>query len=470
MVKSKKEIHKCYKHPFKEARRRCFQCKKYICPECQIKKESHIFCSEKCIGEFKKLKRKEEIKTFVEKKGKPFLFRLIFYPSIIILLFISFFLYRQWLNSFDQNLVGTTQLQKVKKVKEIDWSSPSKIEILEPKDNLKIEENEIKVEGIAPKESLVGLYINSEKIDAIFSEEGRFNFEKVPLKKDENIIQVRYFDNYGNDAYSKAVIVKLVTKPSLKEIPIKEEPYFNPLLSTFLDLKQAKEGKKQILLTFDGGSNDNATDNIIEVLEKENVKATIFLTGEYIKRYPEKVKKLLEMGNIIGNHTYSHPHLTTYTFNEKQATLTGIKKEVVIDQLKRADEAFKSVTGRNMSPYWRAPFGEKNSEILKWAYEGGYRHIHWTPKLDTLDWVADESSSLFRQPKEILQRIISQAKKGDGFLDGGIILMHLGSERKDELRADTILKDIIRELKKEGYSFVTVEDTKWAKEKEPEQK
>lgn len=467
-IKEKTEkIYTCYRHPLKEAKRRCFNCKKYICPRCQVRIEGHIFCSKKCFKEYKKREKKEKLDEFIKKKGKFYAFRMIFYPLMAVLIFLSFFLYKQWVESIELKEVKIqTPLKNRKKVSPPDWSSPSSIEITTPIENSSISESEITICGIAPKESMVGLYVNSEKVDAVFCKDGNFVFEKIPIKSKETILQARYFDNYGNNAYSKAIKITLAVKPSIIEIPKREEPFFSPVLSSFLDLKQAKEGKKTILLTFDGGSNDNATDNIIKTLEETGVKATIFLTGEYIRKYPEKVRRLVSNGNLIGNHTYSHPHLTTYSFNKKQATLPGINKEIVIEQLKKTELLFESVTGSKMSPFWRAPFGEKNSEILKWAYEAGYRHVHWSPKLDTLDWVSDKTSHLFRNPKEILTRIINKSEK---VLDGGIILMHLGSEREGELRADNILEELIFNLRAKGYSFITVEETKWAKEKEVDQ-
>lgn len=472
MAKKEKLYHTCYKHPLKEAKRQCFNCKKYICPKCQIRLEGHIFCSHKCVKDYKKRETKKKLGSFIEKKGKYYAFRVIFYPLLTILILLSIFLYKQWMQSIEEKdseiLLKEKNLSK--KAKTLDWSSPSSIEINFPDENSSISESEIAVSGIAPKESMVGLYVNSEKIDALFCEDGKFVFEKVPIKSKESILQVRYFDNYGNNAYSKAIKVKLVSKPSIFEAPKRDEPYFSTLLSSFLDLNQAREGKKTILLTFDGGSNDNATDSIIKTLEDLQIKATIFLTGEYIRKYPEKVRRLQEGGNVIGNHTYSHPHLTTYSFNNKQVTLLGIKKETVLEQLKKAEVLYESVTGKKMAPFWRAPFGEKNSEILKWAYEAGYRHVHWSPKLDTLDWVADKSNPLFREPKEILAKFLRESERGEMFLDGGIVLMHLGSEREGELRADTILRELIVKMQEKGYSFITVEETKWSKEKEMDSK
>lgn len=453
----------------KAARRRCYQCRRYICPECQVKSGGHIYCSKKCAKKSIKTEKWERRKNFFEKKGRQHIFRMVFYPALILSLALAYFFYDQWMASISEE-PREVQIKAARKEREPeppDWAAPGPIEITEPKEEEKVFESEIGIKGSAPHEAMVAVYLNGEKVDAVFSPDGSWEFQKVPLKTSENIIQARYFDNYGNNSYSKAVRVHLLSKPSLAFIPKREEPYFSPKLSTFLDLKQAKEGKKQVLLTFDGGSNDNSTENIIKVLKANNIRATIFLTGEFINRYPERVKRLVQDGHTIGNHTYSHPHLTTYSFNEKQATLPGVTKDLVVNQLNKANELFMSLTGKNLAPYWRAPFGEKNSQILKWAYSAGYRHIHWTPKLDTLDWVADTSSPLFREPKEILRRILSQSQKGDAYLDGGIVLMHLGSERPHELQAETIICDLIAQLESKGFSFITVDETAWAKEPPP---
>jgi peptidoglycan/xylan/chitin deacetylase (PgdA/CDA1 family) len=470
MARDKKELHVCFRHPLKTARRKCYECKRYICPECQVKSGGHIFCSPKCADKTVKDERREKLADFYEKKGKHYIFRMVFYPALVISLLLSYFFYMKWTESLAERGVERAAVPAAsnKAAKPPDWAAPGPIEIMAPKEEEKISENEISVKGSAPKEAMVGLYLNGERVDALFSENGEWAFEKIPLKSNESILQVRYFDNYGNNGYSKAVRVHLLAKPSLAALPKREEPFFSPKLSTFLDLRQAQDGKKEILLTFDGGSNDNSAANILKVLSENNIKATVFLTGEYVKKYPERAKQLVAEGHTVCNHTYSHPHLTTYSFNEKQATLPGVTKEMVMNQLQKAEDLFQSITGKSFAPYWRAPFGEKNSQILEWAYEAGYRHVFWTPKLDTLDWVADKNSPLFREPKQILRNILSQTEKGDGFLDGGVVLMHLGSERPNEQSADTMLSDLIAQLKAKGYSFATVDNTSWAKEKPPQ--
>ena len=470
MPADKKDLHICFRHPLKTARRRCYECKRYICPECQLKSGGHIFCSKKCADKAVKEERKERLAKFYEKKGKHYIFRLVFYPALAVSLCLAYYFYMKWTESLAEKTAepGVAAAVQKKTLFPPDWSAPGPVEITVPAEEQKLSENEISVKGKAPKEAMVGLYLNGERVDALFSEDGEWSFERIPLKADENVLQARYFDNYGNNGYSKAVRIKLLTMPSLALMPKRDEPLISPRLSTFLDLRQAKDGKKEMLLTFDGGSNDNAAGNILKVLKENGIKATVFLTGEFIKKYPERARRLVADGHLVGNHTYSHPHLTTYSFNEKHATLPGVTKEVVESQLKKTEELFRSVTGKDFSPYWRAPFGEKNSQILEWAYHAGYRHVFWTPKLDTLDWVADRKSPLFREPRQILRGILSQAEKGDGFLDGGIVLMHLGSERPDEQGADTILSDLVSQLRSQGYGFTTVDRTEWAGQKQPE--
>lgn len=470
MAGAKKDIHICFRHPLKTARRRCFECKRYICPQCQVKSGGHIFCSPRCAEKTVKDERKEKLAKFYEKKGKHYLFRLVFYPMLAVSLCLSYFFYLKWTESLAERSAEKNAFVTVRKKADArpDWASPGPVEIISPGEDDRISENEISIRGNAPKEAMVGLYLNGERVDALFSENGEWSFEKIPLKADENVLQARYFDNYGNNGYSKAVRVRLLTKPSLAVLPKREEPFLSQKLSTFLDLRQARDGRKEILLTFDGGSNDNAANNIMKILRENNIKATVFLTGEYIKKYPERARRLVAEGHLVCNHMYSHPHLTTYSFNEKHATLPGVTKELVESQLKKTEELFRSVTGKSLAPYWRAPFGEKNSQILEWAYEAGYRHVFWTPKLDTLDWVADKNSPLFREPRQILRNILSQAEKGDGFLDGGVVLMHLGSERPDEQGADTILSDLVLQLRSQGYGFTTVDKTEWAMQRQPE--
>jgi peptidoglycan/xylan/chitin deacetylase (PgdA/CDA1 family) len=228
------------------------------------------------------------------------------------------------------------------------------------------------------------------------------------------------------------------------------------------DITRGALMKKEISITFDGGSEAAGAEEILRTLREKNVKTTIFLTGEFIKSYPKLVKEMVEDGHEIGNHSLSHPHLTTFASNYRQQTLFGVDKEFITRQLKETARIFKELTGKDMIPFWRAPYGEQNAEIRQWAYEAGFTHIGWTrnyktkQSLDSLDWVANEESEFYHSADEIKQRILNFDKSGNE-VRGGIVLMHLGTERKSS-HAHTKLPEIINSLEERGYRFVKVSE------------
>jgi peptidoglycan/xylan/chitin deacetylase (PgdA/CDA1 family) len=158
----------------------------------------------------------------------------------------------------------------------------------------------------------------------------------------------------------------------------------------------------------------------------------------------------------------THPHLTTYERNFKQETISGVDKEFITGQLKETARLFKETTGKDMISFWRAPYGEQNAEIRQWAYEAGFTHIGWTrdyktkETLDSLDWVSNEESEFYHSADEIKNRILNFDKGGNEVM-GGIVLMHLGTERKDS-RASAKLPEIIDSLEGRGYRFVKVSE------------
>jgi peptidoglycan-N-acetylmuramic acid deacetylase len=283
---------------------------------------------------------------------------------------------------------------------------------------------------------------------------GGWRFEGVPLTAARNLVQARYFDNRGNSSYSPAVLVELQTSPA-RAVPAAPELAEQPPVD-LANLTRGPAGRREVFLTFDGGSTANVTAAILDILKHEGVHATLFLTGEYMQRYPDLTRRIAAEGHVVGNHTFSHPHLTTYSFNARQATLSGVTQDFLKGQLQRTADLFQLITGKPMSHLWRAPFGEFNSQILSWAQAAGYRHVYWTPHMDTLDWVASPSDPLFKTPQQILKGLLIRDTTDARGLDGGIILMHLGTERESGMEADRILPDLIQSLRARGYGFGTV--------------
>lgn len=303
----------------------------------------------------------------------------------------------------------------------------------------------------------MGLYVNGQKVDVQMAPKGEWAFDSVPLTEAHTVIQARYFDNRGFSSYSPAVSVELQARPERWPAVVENVPPPQPV-SDGANLVRGPAGRREVFLTFDGGSNANSTPAILDILKREGVKATVFLTGEYMQRYPDLVRRIAEEGHQVGNHTFSHPHLTSYSFNGRQSTLAGVTEEFLKTQLQRAADLYHLITGKTMSPYWRAPFGEFNGQILGWASSAGYRHVYWTPHMDTLDWVSSPSDPLFKTPQQILTNLLKRASSDPHGADGGIVLMHLGTERESGMRADSILQGLIERWKDRGYSFGTVDD------------
>jgi peptidoglycan/xylan/chitin deacetylase (PgdA/CDA1 family) len=228
-------------------------------------------------------------------------------------------------------------------------------------------------------------------------------------------------------------------------------------------LDNGSESLRLVALTFDGDAHDNAAVEILDTLASRRVHATMFITGRLTARRPDLVRRILAAGHVIGNHTQSHPHLTMYEQSRTQATLPGVSRATVYAELGKAERAFTDVTGISMPPIWRAPYGERNRTICAWAQEAGYLHVGWRQgrtwreNLDSNDWIVEDDDPGYRSPAEVLRKILDAAHRQPNGINGGIILMHLGTLRKHRSQqVHLALGQLIDSLSALGYSFVTV--------------
>jgi polysaccharide deacetylase family sporulation protein PdaB len=192
-------------------------------------------------------------------------------------------------------------------------------------------------------------------------------------------------------------------------------------------ISRVSTSSKIIALTFDDGSDGEHIQEILEILIENEVTATFFLTGSAAKSHSKLVKSLLENGNCLGNHSYSHPYFTDLSSAQ-------IKKE-----LSKTETVIKDITGQSTKPLFRPPYGDYNSSVLQVVGDAGYsRTITWT--IDTLDWKGISAS-------EITKKVLNKASPGS------IVLMHAGS---GAVNTPAALSDIIKGLKDKGYQFVTI--------------
>jgi len=216
-----------------------------------------------------------------------------------------------------------------------------------------------------------------------------------------------------------------------------------------LNLLRGPRGQRQICLTFDGGSTSEVALDVLEALKSRNLRCTFFLTGAFIQKFPEIVRRIDHEGHEIGNHTQDHPHFAPSGQRDPKWT-----KERFQQELLTADQAFFRLLGRPMDPLWRAPYGEHTAEIRKWAEELGYRHVGWSEGADTLDWATLKERKLYRTGNAILDRLHTRMERQDG--DGLIVLMHLGSGRPAEDRPARVLGPFLDRAIANGWRFVNV--------------
>ena len=227
-----------------------------------------------------------------------------------------------------------------------------------------------------------------------------------------------------------------------------------------VSFERGRRDLPKVALTFDGGSDAGESERVLEVLEQRGVTATFFLTGNYIRQNPALVRRIAAAGHEVGNHTWSHPHLTAWNRTRRHDTLAGIDGTFLREELQRTARAYEEATGEPMAALWRAPFGEVNDELLRWAELAGWGHVGWTRDdvggrhtLDSLDWVAERSSSNYLTSEQIAARILSFGAGGAG-LNGGVVLMHLSTRGDDP--AVTRLGALVDALREDGYQLVAV--------------
>lgn len=188
--------------------------------------------------------------------------------------------------------------------------------------------------------------------------------------------------------------------------------------------------KKVIYLTFDAGYENGYTAAILDALKKHDVKATFFLVGNYIEKNPDMVKRMVEEGHIVANHTYTHPDMSAIS------SMEGFRKE-----LEKLEEAYREVTGKEMTKFYRPPQGKFSRKNLEMAKELGYKTFFWS--LAYVDWFNDRQPTKEEAFKKLLGRIHP----------GAIVLLHSTSKTNAQ-----ILDELICKWKEMGYSFGSLEE------------
>ncbi len=187
---------------------------------------------------------------------------------------------------------------------------------------------------------------------------------------------------------------------------------------------------KVIYLTFDAGFENGNTEPILDALKKHDAKGTFFVVGHYLESAPDLIKRMVEEGHVVANHTYSHPDMSAIS---DQASF--------MKELQDVEALYKEITGEEMMKYYRPPQGKFSVENLQMAKELGYKTFFWS--LAYVDWYQDDQPSHEQAFDKLLPRIHP----------GAIVLLHNTSQTNGE-----IIDELLTKWEEMGYRFGTLEE------------
>ncbi len=185
-----------------------------------------------------------------------------------------------------------------------------------------------------------------------------------------------------------------------------------------------------IALTFDDGPTPGKTEQILQILAAEQIKATFFLTGRELEQHPQLLQKILAAGHQVGNHSYSHQRMLFKT------------PDFIAEEIEKTDGLLKA--GGAPEPYFfRPPYGKKLLLLPWYLSEQKRLTVTW-------DLAPENYNQLTKDPAKLSAFTVQQAKAGS------IILLHvMYDSRSNTMKA---VPDIIRGLKQRGFRFVTVQE------------
>lgn len=263
----------------------------------------------------------------------------------------------------------------------------------------------------------------------IESVDGRDVVEAVDITQEPIAIPVRYegegpviaLSDFG--AVGRRRIARGVVSGQVISMEVIEEP-----LPMVLARSRPAVNDRIVALTFDDGPWPGQTQEILDILEREDVHATFFMLGVQVRRNPEIARAVRDAGHTIGNHTYGHSIL-------RRATKQQVRKEI-----EACRDAVRRATG--VTPvFFRPPGGLLSPSVYEVCREKDMPVVGWT--VDPQDWSGKDTDAL-------VEDVIDHVEPG------AVVLLHDGGgDRTSTIEA---LPQIIAILRARGFTFVTLED------------
>jgi len=190
-----------------------------------------------------------------------------------------------------------------------------------------------------------------------------------------------------------------------------------------------EDAEKTIFLTFDCGYENGNTEKILDALKAHNAKGTFFIVGHFLETAPELVKRMVDEGHTVANHTYHLPDMSAVSAEEFETELADLAT------------AFYELTGQKLALLYRPPQGKYTLESLDRAKQAGYLSVFWS--LAYMDWDTKAQPTKEEAFGKLLPRIH----------DGAIVLLHNTSDTNGE-----IMDELLSKWEEMGYSFGVLED------------
>ena len=193
---------------------------------------------------------------------------------------------------------------------------------------------------------------------------------------------------------------------------------------------RVETSEKLVALTFDDGPTPQFTDEILQILREQNVKATFFLIGGELENHPEEGRKIVAAGHEIGNHSYSHQRMILVT------------PSFVKEEIEKTDALIRAA-GYDKPAHFRPPYGKKLFALPFYLSRNNRQTIIWDVEPESFPEIAKSS-------EETAKYVLGNTK------EGSIILLHVMYD--PQKKSLTAVKPIIEGLKQKGFRFVTVSE------------
>jgi len=188
--------------------------------------------------------------------------------------------------------------------------------------------------------------------------------------------------------------------------------------------------EKVLYLTFDAGYENGCTAKILDVLKARKVPAAFFLVGNYMEKNADLVRRMVDEGHIVGNHTMHHYDMSKLT-----------EESAFSRELTELETCFQEITGKELPKYYRPPQGVYSEENLRMAQKLGYKTVFWS--LAYVDWLNNDQPTREEAFKKLLPRTHN----------GAVVLLHSTSATNAE-----ILDELLEKWESMGYRFASLEE------------